>query len=191
VNSKKEDKPMGVVGVVEESVSIDAREQLVPKQVKQYAERRGSAVEYNNGTILVRSKHPLDQCARRGIIEDQHYDTGKAFITIRDCAFANTHGRIYNDTGEGDSGIDAATLYANTWRKMTRKQWQLIALLCFAQPKPDGEYFTEADYRFLYGIASNIQSAFEALDRAVMEARKEIKAKLKKQQEEAENAKPA
>jgi hypothetical protein len=95
----------------------------------------------------VRSKHPLDQCARRGIIEDQHYDVGKAFVTIRDCAFGRMGGRIYNDLGEGDSGIDAATLYSNTWRKMIRSQWKLIELVCFAEPKPDGEYFNEALYQ--------------------------------------------
>jgi hypothetical protein len=93
--------------------------------------------------ILVRSKHPLDQCAKRGIIEDQNYDTGKAFITIRDCDFSKSHGRIYNDTGEGDSGIDAATLYTNTWRKMAKRQWELIKLICFAEPKPDEEYFSK------------------------------------------------
>ena len=75
-------------------------------------------------------------------------------------------GRIYNDTGEGDSGIDAATLYANTWRKMTRPQWKLIELVCFAEAKPDGEYFNEADYGLLYSIAPNIQGAFERLNDA-------------------------
>src|SRR5580698_224627 len=143
MNNKKEDKGMGMTEAVTDNIT-DPSAVLSLAQVKVYAERavkRGGA-EYNNGTILVRSKHPLDQCAKRGIIEDQHYDTGKAFITIRDCAFSQTHGRIYNDTGEGDSGIDAGTLYVNTWRKLTVKQRQLINLICFAQPKPDGEYFS-------------------------------------------------
>jgi hypothetical protein len=149
------------------------------KQVKVYADRavkRGGA-EYNNGSILVRSKHPLDQCARRGIIEDHHYGTGKAFITIRDCAFS-MDGRIYNDTGEGDGSVDAATVYVMTWRKLTEKQKALVKLICFAQPRPDGEYFSELDYQYLYGIAPNIQSAFEALNKAVMEAREDIKARI-------------
>jgi hypothetical protein len=37
-------------------------------------------------------------------------DVDKAFSTIPECAFSGTAGRIYNDLGEGDSGIDAATL---------------------------------------------------------------------------------
>jgi len=178
MTNKKGDTPMHTEAVTDTITDPSAIISL--QAVKVYADRavkRGGA-EYNNGSILVRSKHPLDQCARRGIIEDQHYDTGKAFITIRDCAFSNTHGRIYNDTGEGDSGIDAATLYTNAWRKMTKKQWTLIKLVCFAEPKPTGEYFSEADYAFMYGIAPNIQSAFEALDKAVMEARDDIKRRI-------------
>jgi hypothetical protein len=30
---------------------------------------------------------------------------------------------IYNSLGEGDSGIDAATLYANTCRRLTKRQF--------------------------------------------------------------------
>jgi hypothetical protein len=137
-------------------------------------------VDYNHGTIIVKSKHPLDQCEKRGIIEQEHDDVGKAFVTIRDGAFSHSGGRIYNDTGEGDSGIDAATLYANTYRKMTVRQWALIKLVCFFEPKPDGEWFSEADYQYLYGIAPNIQSAFEALSKAIVEARKGIKVKPEK-----------
>src|ERR1700733_14942436 len=83
VNNKKEEKHMGITEAVMDTIT-DRSAVLSLKQVKVYADRaveRGGA-EYNNGSILVRSKHPLDQCARRGIIEDQHYDTGKAFITI-------------------------------------------------------------------------------------------------------------
>jgi hypothetical protein len=138
--------------------------------------------EYNHGSIIVTSKHPLDQCARRGIIEQEHYDVGKAFITIRDCAFSGSHGRLYNDTGEGDSGIDAATLYANTWRKMTKRQWDCIKLVCFAEAKPDGEYFSERDYQQLYALAPNLQAAFECLNSAMVEARKEIKERIKRKE---------
>lgn len=56
----------------------------------------------------------------------------------------------------------------------------LIKLVCFAEPKPDGEYFTEADCRYLYSIAPNLQGAFEALNKAMVEAREEIKNKIKK-----------
>ncbi len=159
---------------------MDKREVLSPKAVKGYAERfveRGE-VEYNNGSILVKSKHPLDQCAKRGIIEDHHYDIGKAIITIRECAFSKLKGRPYNSRDEGDSGIDAATLYTNTWRRMTPKQWRLIELICFAEPKPDGEYFSEVDYQMIFRIAPNIQAAFEALDKAFMEARDAIKIRI-------------
>jgi hypothetical protein len=45
-----------------------------------------------------------------------------------------------------------------TWRKMTKKQWELIKLLCFTEPKPDCEYFCESGYVFLSSIAPNIQS---------------------------------
>jgi hypothetical protein len=41
-------------------------------------------------------------------------------MTIRDFAFSRTSGRIYNDIGEGDSGIDAITLFLNTERLMRK-----------------------------------------------------------------------
>jgi hypothetical protein len=41
-------------------------------------------VEYNDGSILVRLKHPLDECLRRDAIEQQHRDSGKRIMTIRD-----------------------------------------------------------------------------------------------------------
>ena len=63
---------------------------------------------------------------------------------------------------------------------MTAKQWVLIKLIYFSEPKPDGEYFTEVDYQYLYRMAPNIQSAFEALNKAVVEARKEIKERIKR-----------
>ncbi len=66
---------------------------------------------------------------------------GKAFMTIRNCAFGRLSGRVYNDLGEGDSGIDAAALYANTCRRMTKRQFELVKLVCFPEPRPDGEYF--------------------------------------------------
>jgi hypothetical protein len=178
MNNKTGDKGMQTEAVTENITDMSAVLSL--KQVHNYTDQlveRGHA-EYNNQRILVRSKHPLDQCLRRGIIEDAHYDTGKAFVTLRDCAFSRTHGRIYNDTGEGDGSVDAATLYTNTWRKLTKKQWALISLVCFAQQKPTGDYFSEADYAYLYGIGPNIQSAFEALGKAIVDSRKEIKARI-------------
>jgi len=120
------------------------REQLAPKQVKAYVESRVAtgAAEYNSGTFHVRSKHPLDECLRRNIIEAHHHDSGKRIMTIRDCAFSQTKGRIYNDVGQGDSGIDAMTLFANT-KRLTRggRSWKLVKLLCFSEPDTDGNYF--------------------------------------------------
>jgi hypothetical protein len=188
MSNKKEDKPMGLVAVVEDTGFINMREQLAPKQVKAYTEARVQRgdVEYNNGSILAKSRHPLDQCLKRSIIEQEHYDIGNSFRTIRDCAFSRLHGRIYNDTGEGDSGIDAATLYANTWRRMTRNQWKLIALICFAEPQPNGEYFSEVDYQYLYRLAPNLQSALEALNKAFVEARKAIKTAIENEKKRLE-----
>ncbi|WP_263353367.1 hypothetical protein [Acidicapsa acidisoli] len=144
--------------------------------------------EYNAGTIHVRSQHPLDQCLRRGIIESHHYDSGKRICTIRDCAFSRSHGRIYNDIGGDDSGIDAMTLYTVTYRLMKRTgpvtriapPWHWVELVCFTQPDIDGTYFEEVDYRAIYAFGPNIQAAFETLDKALGEARDEIKARLTK-----------
>jgi hypothetical protein len=153
---------------------------LTPKQVKGYveAQRERGLVEFNNGSILVKSKHPVDQLLKRSMIEQEHYDVAKAFMTLRDCAFGGMQGRIYNGLGEGDSGIDAATLYAHTWRKLTKNQWEIVKIVCFPEPRLDGEYFSEADYQMLYKLAPNIQSALEALNTAMVEARKEIKERI-------------
>lgn len=185
--SKKGDDTM-ITAPVEEGI-IDRSQVLAPKQIKAYMEPvdgKGKAIitarhgrtEYNAGSILVKSKHPLDQCLRRGIIEGQHFDSGKRISTIRDCAFSKSHGRIYNDLGEGDSGIDAMTLYTNTYRLMLRNQWNLIKLICFAEPNIEGEYFNEMEYRGMYALAPNIQNAFEALDDALGKAREAIKDRI-------------
>ena len=53
--------------------------------------------------------------------------------------------------------------------------------VCVSQrPKRKGEFFGEADCRYLYSIAPNLQGAFEALNKAMVEAREEIKNKIKK-----------
>jgi len=54
-----------------------------------------------------------------------------------------------------------------------------VKLVCFPDPLPDGEYFSEADYSMLYGLGPNIRNALEALTTAMVEARKEIKERLK------------
>jgi hypothetical protein len=182
MNNKKEDKPMEVE--VKKEYPGDPRYQISLKQLHNYTDalvERGHA-EYNKTSVLVRSKHPLDECLRRGIIEEQHHDSGKRIMTIRDCAFSMTSGRIYNASGEGDSGIDAMTLFVNTERVMRRlgipgrrgRPWDLVKLVCFAEPDIDGNFFGEADYAMLYQLGPNIQNAFEELDKAVAEARQTI-----------------
>jgi len=180
---------MGTVAVVEE-VIVDRSAVLSLKQLHNYTDplvERGHA-EYNKGSILVKSKHPIDQCLRRGIIEQEHHDSGKRIMTIRDCAFSRTAGRIYNDIGNGDSGIDAMTLFVNTERLMRRRgnqmrwgaPWDLVKLICFSNPDIDGGFFTEAEYAMLYQLGPNIQNAFEELDKAVAEARDAIRDRLKR-----------
>ncbi|MCU1248523.1 MAG: hypothetical protein JWQ49_1552 [Edaphobacter sp.] len=81
---------------------------------------RGHA-EYNKQSIRVKSKHPIDELLRRGIIEEHHQDSGKRNMTIRDCTFGRVSGRIYNDLGVGDGEIDAMTLYVTTCGKMPKR----------------------------------------------------------------------
>ena len=103
------------------------------KQVDNYTDeqvRRGR-VEYNKGSILVKSRHPLDECLRRNIIEEHHRDSAKRIMTARDCAFSRSAERIYNDLGEGDSVVDAVTLYVTTCRKMPKRAMQLTEIVCF------------------------------------------------------------
>jgi hypothetical protein len=188
MNNKKEDKPMGTASEVTETIH-DRSAVLSYKQVHNYTDRmveRGHA-EYNQGAILVKSKHPLDQCLRRGIIEEHHADSGKRIMTIRDCAFSRTSGRIYNDLGEGDSGIDAMTLFTETSRAMKKignpkfgGLWGIIKLVCFSDPNIEGNFFSEAEYAALYQLAPNIQNAFEELDKALGNARDAIKDRLEK-----------
>ena len=155
------------------------------KQVHNYTDlmvERGHA-EYNGTGILVKSKHPLDQCLKRGIIEQEHYDSGKRIRNYRDCAVSKLSGRTYHATGEGDSEMDAATIYANIMRAMNstpggKRQWQLISIVCFTEPNINGEYLKERDYSFLYQLAPNIQKAFETVDDALMMAREELKGKI-------------
>jgi hypothetical protein len=171
--------------------NITDRSQVLSLQaVKGYADVsvKSGRAEYNAGSILVRSRHPIDELLRRGMIEGHHLDSGKRIMTIRDCAFGRTSGRIYNDLGEGDSGIDAMTLYTVTYRLMkpaaglkVASPWHWIEIVCFCQPDMDGAYFSEADYRAIYPLAPNIQNAFDVLDRALSDARDEIKARLQKQ----------
>jgi hypothetical protein len=188
MSNKKEDKDMQTQAVRTEVID-DMKAVMSLKQVHNYTDRhveRGHA-EYHATGIKVKSKHPLDELVRRGMIGQEHYDSGKRIMTIRDCAFSRSAGRIYNDVGEGESGIDAMTLYTVTHRIMKRptmrnamSSWQWIEIICFAKPDIDGKYLDEADYRAIYAFAPNIQHAFEELNKAIAEAREDIKERIKR-----------
>lgn len=97
----------------------DRLAELSLKQVHNYTDshvERGHA-EYNKGSILVRGQHTLDQCLKRGIIEGEHHEIGKRLRNYRDCAVFKLSGRRYNAPGDGDSEMDAATVYANVLRE--------------------------------------------------------------------------
>jgi hypothetical protein len=73
-----------------------------------------------NAIVLfgTRSWFCLDQCLRRGIIEDEHYEIGKRLRNYWDCAVSKLSGRTYNASGDGDSDMDAVTIYARLMREM-------------------------------------------------------------------------
>lgn len=177
MSNKKGDKGMQIHS---DDGITDKSQVLSLQAVKIYAEKsvRAGRAEYNEGSILTKSKHPIDELLRRGIIEEHHQDSGKLIMTIRDCAFGSVSGRMYNDLGEGDGEIDAMTLYVMTCRKMPKRPMELVELVCFRTPDIEGDYFSAADYTMLYQLAPNIQNAFEVLDDMLRDARDEIKQKL-------------
>ncbi len=97
MSNNKGDKDMQVASEVQETLT-DRSAVLSLKQVHNYTDRlveRGYA-EYNKSSVLVRSKHPLDELLRRSIIEDEHHQAGRRFQSYRDCAVSKTVGRAYN-----------------------------------------------------------------------------------------------
>jgi hypothetical protein len=170
--------------VVTETIS-DKSAVLSMKQVHNYTDRmvdRGHA-EYNQGSILVRSKHPMDECLRCGIIEEHHHEIAKRIRNYRDCAVSKLSGRAYNALGEGDAEMDAGTIYANLMRTMNatpggKNQWKLISVVCFTDANIDGNYLTEREYGFLYQIAPNLQRALETVDGVIADVREELQRKL-------------
>ncbi len=180
---KKEDdhkKP-----ATKEEVIPEPSQVLGLKVVHNYTDQhvaRGRA-EYNKGSILVKSKHPLDQCLRRALIEEEHYEIGKRIRNYRDCAVSKLSGRTYNAAGEGDSEMDAGTIYARAVREMhsnvaKRRQWKLVEIVCFAEPNIDGDYLNEADYGALFKLAPNIRYAFECADEVITIVRQALRQKL-------------
>lgn len=192
--AKKEDE-MGIAAAGTDCEG-DRATQLSLKQVHNYTDamvQRGHA-EYNKGSILVRSKHPMDECLRRGIIEDQHHESAKRIRNYRDCALSKLSGRVYNAPGDGDPEMDAGTIYANVMRHMSatsggRNQWKLIGIVCFTEPNIDGGYLNEQEYGCLFRLAPNIQHAFETVDTVISEARKELERKLEEERKKREEQK--
>lgn len=167
--------------------------QLSLKQVHNYTDAlvESGRAEYNKGSILMRSKHPMDECLRRGIIEEQHHESAKRIRNYRDCALSKLSGRAYNAPGEGDPEMDAGTIYANVMREMAltsggRNQWKLISIVCFSEANIDGGYLSEREYGFLFQMAPNIQHAFEAVDTAISEERDILKRKLEEEKKRLE-----
>lgn len=175
----------------------DVREHLTPSALKAYMEpvrniagavteivtARSGHAKYNKGSILVVSKHPLDECVKRGILEDFHRDIGKRIKNYRDCFESVRGGRLYNGVGEGDDSVDAGTVYAVFLRRMEPMHYRRIKEICFAEPDIDGNYLTQKDYDYLFPLALNYQASFEIADKVIFEARKEVKARPKKEGE--------
>jgi len=80
-----------------------------------------------------RSKHPVTYCVNKGYLEPYHADIAISIHTLRNCAFKPTLGRIFHGTGMGGSGIDPTTLYVRLMRSFTKRQQELIELICVAE----------------------------------------------------------
>lgn len=57
------------------------------------------------------------------------------------------------------------------------RQWG-VRIAYLTQSDMDGNYLSESDYNFLFGIAHNIQYALESADEVIREAREKIADKL-------------
>jgi len=185
MSNKKEDRGIQTQEVKTEVIH-DKNAVLTLFQVHAYTDRLVDVghAEYEGTAIKVRSQHPLDQCLKRGIIEQDHQDIGKRLRNYRDCALSKLIGRTYNATCEGDSEMDAATIYASTMRQMCstpggRSQWKLIGIVCFAEPNIDGVYMSERDYGSLYALAPNLQYGIETVGATLMAVSKELEEQLK------------
>lgn len=90
-----------------------------------------------------------------GIIENEDHEIGKRLRNYRDCAVSKLSSLTCNASGDGDSEMDAATIYARVMREFNlgdglRKQWKPVSIVCFPEPDIDGQYFSEMDYGMLY-----------------------------------------
>lgn len=73
--------------------------------------------------------------------------------------------------------MDAATVYTHLlWEhgcvRHEPRQWG-VKIACLTQSDMDGNYLSEADYNFLFGIAHNIQHALESADEVIRGAGKD------------------
>lgn len=102
---------------------------------------------------------------------------------------------VVSSAGEGDSDMDAATVYAHFLREMNKlgrgKQRTVINVVCFTQAHIDGKYLNEVDYRMLFELAPDVQHALEEADRVIREARDEIQKKIDKGKAGGASIKPA
>lgn len=181
------------VEIMNEEINRSA--QLTPGQIKAYIEPKdkdgnplatamSGRTECKDGIIHLLPEDPLDQCVKRGIIEEWHRQTGRWMRDINERANSKVNG-IRFPGGGSDAGaiVDAETLNKHIKLAMTLKNWQRISILVFPKRDIDGRFvFSEADYKFLLGIAPDMQSAFEALDTAIHEAHKAIKEKIENEQ---------
>jgi hypothetical protein len=135
--------------------------------------------KYNVGPILVRSRNPIDELLRRGMMEGHHLDSGKRIMTIRNCVFGRMSGRTYNGLRGRGLRHGCSVLHTVTYRliksigpaRTVTPSWHLIEIVRFCQPDIDGAYFSDEDYRAIYPFSPNCQNAFGVLDQALPDAR--------------------
>jgi len=81
--------------------------------------------------------------------------------------------------------MDAATVYAHLLLEHglvghEPRQWDVVKIVCLTQSDMEGNYLSEADYNFLFGIARNIQHALESADEVIREAGKRLRTNSQK-----------
>lgn len=161
---------------------IDIKQQLSPGQVRGYTEKMlaNGALEYNNGSIIMLSKDPLDQCVKRGIIETYHRDAGRQMQIIYEMSVSKTSGRHYNGIGAEAGEVDAASHNKEIRRQLSKSDWKRICIITFPKKDMDGRnVFNEADYSVLFAFAPDLQRSFDALEKAIHESREIIMERIR------------
>jgi hypothetical protein len=83
--------------------------------------------------------------------------------------FSDAHRSLLQCRGRSsafDKGKNALSIVINLRNRGGTVGVLRISCSAFSQPDIDGYYFTETEYAMLYGLAPNIQNAFEELDKA-------------------------